>query len=1285
MEWTTFDDSPASSPAGMAPEPPAAPLRRISQGVGGASSGKNRLAPEDDRRKAEERATSADIAASVSPPPPHVALRFGSDMRGKAILGMSSGATGSGRTKRGAAGAEEHRALAAGCGFLFNIYSGGFAAYSSSLDDIMNGDVGGGGSGGGGGAAGDVRHRLLVEDHGASQPRSIVVDVEANLVITGHQDGKVRFWRPPTVTAARGVSGGGNGSMSRRSGVAGAGLDVFINNNINIDDNQYGSSMLKLSQTALQSSGSVADLDGFGDGSENPGLTRKQSVLMKSKLEQYIAENSNIDDASNVFYRTSSGRIIGDASDSSGGGGADVEVTSDNAKILSFVAHRSPVSAMCIVRASPKRVELWTGARNSMRHWDVDALIRGNNRNIYSGNKANVNLNSFVLGNGSRKIHSVVRFIVSAGQGGLVGDAAGPGSTKTTHSLVVSGGSSKVQIWDAPTKACLCSVAFEGSRLVSHLAQGEGGVDYVAEQQQLELGGTGIDATSVFSAGFTAASQLHSNSMHTLKGSVKKAASGKTRASASPPATAAGGMAVPHSGSGIGSTSSKSSKRKGGFFSSLSVRQSQLFMEDDIFDNKGATDDDGSPTATTTVGHADFANSRSSSFQSSDGHELAKSVHTDDDSGDDDDVDLDIDDDEEEEEEDDTIDADGVAVGNDKVRTNKDGGINMSHERLAAIVASPNGIAFTIFSSGLIIATTASPSSLPGASQLTNTEFMIFDGKNKLSSKVTAACIPFEGRLWLGTSSGFIIVISYTRTATAVVKLTNVGLWHPHKVKNDFYICNAHTSCGGIKSDGVLSMTTSSESKLIFCLYRSGKLIAHMKESPWRGDAVVHELMSSKATSSLYLTPKSLNVVVGTWNVNEKKASRQALSTWLRSTSGGRGDIIVVNLQEVEMSSSSMMYQAAAKTVNNINMQWNGSRKASLGSATNATSWWMKELDDVINDGRGPSSAYELVAFKELGGMVMAVFIQKRLLMDDDTASSSFSDEDDESLVNIDANSIVTGSVATGVGDVLGNKGGVAVAMTVYDKRLYFINSHLAAHRKAVEKRNSDFNKIVKKLQFEAGTSKTPIVYAFDDSDVCVWAGDLNYRIDEFTYESVIEDIRRGHLHKLQPQDQLNKERYANRVFRNFLEPPIFFPPTYKFDKGATSILAYDSSEKKRVPAWCDRVLVRDSTSSSPVAELDAVIDASGALTQLPSTKVIFKEYTAEMHINDSDHKPVRANLKVYVAKVNEPVKRFVVGNALRTAYESIDDFSLDDEDDVYEGDEDAEDNDDDNGPLLVL
>ena len=78
-------------------------------------------------------------------------------------------------------------------------------------------------------------------------------------------------------------------------------------------------------------------------------------------------------------------------------------------------------------------------------------------------------------------------------------------------------------------------------------------------------------------------------------------------------------------------------------------------------------------------------------------------------------------------------------------------------------------------------------------------------------------------------------------------------------------------------------MATSSEAKLIFCLYRSGALVAYMKESPWRGDAVVQEIMARDATSSLFLSPRTLNVVVGTWNVNEKKPSRESLQRWLRS------------------------------------------------------------------------------------------------------------------------------------------------------------------------------------------------------------------------------------------------------------------------------------------------------------------------------------------------------------------------------------------------------------------
>jgi hypothetical protein len=47
------------------------------------------------------------------------------------------------------------------------------------------------------------------------------------------------------------------------------------------------------------------------------------------------------------------------------------------------------------------------------------------------------------------------------------------------------------------------------------------------------------------------------------------------------------------------------------------------------------------------------------------------------------------------------------------------------------------------------------------------------------------------------------------------------------------------------------------------------------------------------------------------------------------------------------------------------------------------------------------------------------------------------------------------------------------------------------------------------------------------------------------------------------------------------VEGPLLFPPTYKFDKGVPASelrpLPFDSSDKKRVPAWTDRVLWRGS------------------------------------------------------------------------------------------------------------
>eukprot|EP00959_Pyramimonas_sp_CCMP1952_P381480 7993543-Pyramimonas_sp.AAC.2 len=55
----------------------------------------------------------------------------------------------------------------------------------------------------------------------------------------------------------------------------------------------------------------------------------------------------------------------------------------------------------------------------------------------------------------------------------------------------------------------------------------------------------------------------------------------------------------------------------------------------------------------------------------------------------------------------------------------------------------------------------------------------------------------------------------------------------------------------------------------------------------------------------------------------------------------------------------------------------------------------------------------------------------------------------------------------------------------------------------------------------------------------------------------------------MQANDQLRREMSKGRVFVGYEEPPLTFPPTYKFDKGQDS---YDSSAKQRVPSWTVRL-----------------------------------------------------------------------------------------------------------------
>lgn len=60
----------------------------------------------------------------------------------------------------------------------------------------------------------------------------------------------------------------------------------------------------------------------------------------------------------------------------------------------------------------------------------------------------------------------------------------------------------------------------------------------------------------------------------------------------------------------------------------------------------------------------------------------------------------------------------------------------------------------------------------------------------------------------------------------------------------------------------------------------------------------------------------------------------------------------------------------------------------------------------------------------------------------------------------------------------------------------------------------------------------------------------------------------------LLPHDELQQQMKLRKAFHDgWQEGPINFLPTYKYDAGSVGV--FDSSEKKRAPSWCDRILYR--------------------------------------------------------------------------------------------------------------
>ncbi|KAK2402457.1 Endonuclease/exonuclease/phosphatase family protein [Trifolium repens] len=403
----------------------------------------------------------------------------------------------------------------------------------------------------------------------------------------------------------------------------------------------------------------------------------------------------------------------------------------------------------------------------------------------------------------------------------------------------------------------------------------------------------------------------------------------------------------------------------------------------------------------------------------------------------------------------------------------------------------------------------------------------------------------------------------------------------------------------------------------VFTLGNHGGIRGWNITSPGPLDSILHSELGGK--EFLYTKIENIKILSGTWNVGQGKASQDSLTSWLGSVASNVG-LVVVGLQEVEMGAGFLAMSAAKETV--------GLEGSSAGQ------WWLDMIDKTLDEG----STFERIGSRQLAGLVIAVWVKTN--------------------IRVHVGDVDVAAVPCGFGRAIGNKGAVGLRVRVYGRIMCFVNCHFAAHLDAVGRRNADFDHVYRTMSFSRptnllntipvgtsssfsmfrGTNSAEGMPELSESDMIVFLGDFNYRLDDISYDEARDFVSQRCFDWLRERDQLRAEMDAGNAFQGMREAIITFPPTYKFERHQAGLAGYDSGEKKRIPAWCDRILYRDSRSS---------LGAECSL-EYPVVSSIL-QYEACMDVTDSDHKPVRCIFSTDIARVDEPIRRQEFGEILES------------------------------------
>ncbi|XP_073150293.1 type I inositol polyphosphate 5-phosphatase 4 [Henckelia pumila] len=211
-------------------------------------------------------------------------------------------------------------------------------------------------------------------------------------------------------------------------------------------------------------------------------------------------------------------------------------------------------------------------------------------------------------------------------------------------------------------------------------------------------------------------------------------------------------------------------------------------------------------------------------------------------------------------------------------------------------------------------------------------------------------------------------------------------------------------------------------------------------------------------------------------------------------------------------------------------------------------------------DRNSGKSRYCLAASKQMVGIFLTVWIRRDLR---DAVSN-----------------LKVSCVGRGLMGYLGNKGSISISMSLHQTSFCFICTHLTSGEKEgdEQRRNSDVMEILRKTRFPRvhgmGNENSPQTIL--EHDRIIWLGDLNYRI-ALSYRCAKALVEMRNWRALLENDQLRIEQREGRVFAGWNEGQIYFPPTYKYSNNSDRYAGEDMhpKEKRRTPAWCDRILWR--------------------------------------------------------------------------------------------------------------